>query len=169
MGGAVGRKLKKLGIVLREDPGRERADVEHAEDVSVHEQRNAEERLDALLAQDRVEDVGMVDVVDDDGAPLRRDPACEALSHRDADALLDLLFDALGGPRDQLARAFVEEEERARIGLQGLRDAVEERREQLVEVQMRESRIGDGLNPKQALLARCRRRHELTVPIAPRD
>ncbi len=50
---------------LDERPRRQRADVEDADHVACDEQRHAEHRLDPLLAQDRVEHVGVVDVVED--------------------------------------------------------------------------------------------------------
>ena len=50
------------------------ADVQHAEHALLDEQRHAEQRADALLAQDRVEDVGVVDVLDDDRRAAR--PRC---------------------------------------------------------------------------------------------
>ena len=53
--------------------GIERADVQHADHVAANDQRHAEHRLDPLLAQDRVHDVGVVDVVEDHrAAPSRR-------------------------------------------------------------------------------------------------
>ena len=94
----------------------------------------------------------MVDVLDDHCTTVRSDAACETLSEGNADALLDLLFDALRGAGDQVARVLIKEEEGARIRLQRVGDAVEERREQLVQVQVRERSIGDGLDPKQAFL-----------------
>ena len=76
--------------------------MEHADHLAVGEQRDAKEGFDALLAQDRVVDVGVVDVRDGDRAALGGDPPREALADRDADALLDLLLDPLGGARVEL-------------------------------------------------------------------
>ena len=80
----------------------QRADVEDAAQLSFDHERDAEHRLDALLAQERVEDVGVVDVVEDHGPLLGGDPAREAAAHRDADALLYLFLDAERGARDEL-------------------------------------------------------------------
>ena len=77
----------------------ERADVQHADDLALDQQRHAEQRADPALAQDRVEDVGVVDVLDQDRPPLGRDPAREPAPDRDPDALLDLLLDPLRRPR----------------------------------------------------------------------
>ena len=89
--------------------------MQHADDVALDQQRDAEHRADPLLPQDRVDDVGVVEVLDEDRAPLGRDPAGEAAPDRDPDALLDLLLDALGGGRHELA-GLVEQQERGRVG-----------------------------------------------------
>src|SRR5581483_1888771 len=86
---AVGDELQQLDLVLPELPRLERADVEDALDLSLADERHAEQRPDALLPEDRVEDVAEVDVVEDEGALLRRDPAGEADADGDPDALLD--------------------------------------------------------------------------------
>ena len=63
-GRAVGRELEQLGVLGREHARRQRADVQHADHAAVAEQRHAEQRADPALAQDRVQDVGVVDVLD---------------------------------------------------------------------------------------------------------
>ena len=67
--------------------------MQHAEDVAADEERHPQERLDPLLAQDRVEHVGVVDVLDDYRMSIRRDPAGETLPDRDANTLFHLLLD----------------------------------------------------------------------------
>ena len=71
--------------------------MQDAEDVAFDDQGDAEEGSDALLAQDRVEDVGVVDVGDGDGASFGGDASGEAAADRDPHALLDFFLDALGG------------------------------------------------------------------------
>ena len=56
--------------------------------------------MDALLAQDRVEDVRVVDVGDIDRDPLSGNPAGESGADRDPHSALDLLLDPLGSARD---------------------------------------------------------------------
>ena len=126
--------------------GVRRADVQHADHVALGQQRHAQQRADAALAQDRVEDVGVVDVGDRDRAPLGRDAAGEALAERDPHARLDLLLDALRRRRHQLARALLEQQEGRRVRVQDRRDAVQQRVEQLVERQVAERRVGDALD-----------------------
>jgi hypothetical protein len=50
----------------------------------------------------------MVDVLDRDRTPLRRDPAGKALSKRNARASLDFLLDSSCGTGDELATLLVE-------------------------------------------------------------
>jgi hypothetical protein len=85
----------------------------------------------------------VVDVLDRDRAPLRRDPAGEPLPERDADAALDLLLEALRGPRDELAGLV--NKDRRRIRLEESTDPVEELVEELVERAVRERGLGDRL------------------------
>ena len=93
----VGDELEELGLVLREAPARLRPDVHHADEVAVREQRHAEEGLDPLLEQDRVQDGAVIDLVEGDRLTLGRDATGEPLPHGDADSAFDLLLDALGG------------------------------------------------------------------------
>ena len=101
--------------------------MEHAAHLALDDERDAEHRLDPLLAQDRVEDVRVVDVVEDHRPLLGGDAAGEAAADRDADALLDLLLDPERGPGDELVRLLVEQEDRARVDLEDLAGALEER------------------------------------------
>ena len=126
--GPVGHELEQLDLVLAEGARNERADVEHAAHLSLDHERDAEHRLDALLAQERVEDVCVVDVVEDHRPLLGGDPAREAAADRDADALLDLLLDPERGARDELVRLLVEQEDRARVDLEDLARPLEQRR-----------------------------------------
>ena len=105
--------------------------------LPLDQQRHAEQRADPALAQDRVEDVGVVDVLDRDRAPLGRDPAREPAPHRDPDALLDLLLDALARRvATSVSPVLVEQQERGRVGAQDLRDPVQQLVQQLVRRQV---------------------------------
>ena len=61
---ALRHQLEQLDVGVRESPRHERADVQHADHLTVDAQRHAEHRLDALLAKDRIDHVGVVDVVE---------------------------------------------------------------------------------------------------------
>src|SRR5919202_79796 len=91
----LGYPLEQVDVVGCEGAVRQRPHVDDADHFAAHGQRNPEQRLDPLLAQDRVEDVRAVDVVDHDRGRLRGDPAGEAPAERDADAALHLLLDPL--------------------------------------------------------------------------
>ncbi len=149
--GAVGDELEQLDLVVLEIPRDERADVEDAGHLSLHDQRHAEHRLDPLLAQDRVEDVCVVDVVEDDRPLLGGDAAGKAAADGDADTLLDLLLDAERGACDELVRLLVEQKDRARVDLEDQPCALEQRAKEVVEPQMRERGVGDGLQPSYVL------------------
>ena len=147
------------------------------------EQRHAEHRLDPLLAQDRIEHVRVVDVVEDHRLPLGGDPPGEAAADRDANALLDLFLDPDRRPRDELVGRLVEQEHRARVRLEDVADSRQQHREQLVELEVRERRVGDRLHvleplprlgapPRRRVRARSRsphgRRRAATAPRRPR-
>ena len=160
----VGHELEQLDLVVVEGARPQRSDMEDAAYVPLHDERHAEHRLDPLLPQERVQDVCVVDVVEDHRPLLGGDPSGEARADRDADALLDLLLDAERGPRDELVRALVEQEDRARVDLEDLARSLEQRGQQLVEAQMRKRSVGDGLQPPDVLRRGGLRPHSLLVP-----
>ena len=121
------------------------ADVEHADHLTADHERDAEQRLDPLLTQDRIEHVRVVDVVEDHRSPARRHPAGEAPPDRDPHALLDLLLDPNRRPRHQLVRLLVEQEHRARVRVEDRADPRQQHRKQLVELEVRQRRVDDGL------------------------
>jgi hypothetical protein len=148
-GGPVARALEQLDVVVAEDSGRERPDVQYAHHLVVRDHRDAAERLDPLLPQQRVEDVGVVDVVEDDRPPVGGDSAREALPERNADAALDLLLDADGGAGDELALPRVEQQDRARVRRQEIVDSLEQRAEQLLELQVDQRGVGQRLKTRE--------------------
>jgi hypothetical protein len=148
---AVGDDLEQLDSVRRERPRFQRPDVDDAEDPALGDQRRAQQRPDTLVAEDRVEDVGVVDVLDHDGYAFRGDPACEAAADRNADALLDLLLEPLGGARDELRPLRVEEQHRAGVGPERVADARQQLGEQLVEREVCERRVRDRLELPKGL------------------
>ena len=91
----------------------------------------------------------MIDVVEDHRLPLRCDAAREAAADRDTNPLLDLLLDPDRGPRHQLIRSLVEQQDRARVDGEDLAGAKQQRRQQSVELQMRERRIRERLKLPQ--------------------
>jgi len=93
----------------------------------------------------------VVDVVEDHGVPLRGDLAREAAADRDAHAPFDLLLDAFRGAGDELGLRLVDQQESGRVGMQRLANPQEQLLEQLVEREVRERNVGDGLQVSQAV------------------
>ena len=93
----------------------------------------------------------MIDVVEDHRLPVRRDAAREAAADRDPHAALDLLLDPDRCPRDELVRLLVEQQDGARVDLEDLAGAEKERRQERVELQMRERRIRERLELPQTV------------------
>ena len=91
----------------------------------------------------------MIDVIEDHRLLARCDPTREAAADRDPNPLFDLLLDPDSRPRDQLIRSLVEQQDRARVDREDLTGANEQRRQQRVELQMRESRVRQGLKLPQ--------------------
>src|SRR6202030_2764526 len=104
-----------------------------------------EQRSDALFAQDRIEDVRMVDVSHEDRHPLGGDSSSKALSEGDPDPTLDLLLDPLRGPRHQLLGVAVEEQDRRRVDAERLPHAGQELVEQGLEAKLRKSGIAEAI------------------------
>jgi hypothetical protein len=152
-GGPLRHHLQQLHVLLRKPPRGERPNVHDSDHVAVRDQRYAREGLDPLLSQDRIEDVAVVDVVEDDGSAMGRDAAGEALPEWDAHAALDLLLDSFRRARHELGAGFVQQEECGRVGVQRFADAEEQLVEQPLERQMCERDIGDSLEPPELL--RC--------------
>jgi hypothetical protein len=93
----------------------------------------------------------VVDILDHDRPTLGGDPAGEPAPNRDADALLDLLFETFRGPGDELVRAFVEQQDRGSICRQHLADARQELVEKLVRREMRKRGVGHDLEPREQI------------------
>ena len=145
-------ELEQLDLVLVEARGSERADVEDAAHLSLDDERDAEHRLDPLLAQERVEDVRVVDVVEDRPAASRR--RSDPRSRRRP---------GCGRPARPLPRFRARRARRARPsprraggsrrcrprGSAGCGRAV--RASSVVEAQVCERGVGDGLQPPHVL------------------
>ncbi len=115
--------------------------MKHAEQVALDDQRDAEQRRDSFFAQDGVQDIGVIDVGDEDRDAFGRDPTREALAQRESHALLDLLLDPSGGARDELIRLPVIEQNRDRVDVERLLDAHQQFGEKRVERQFGQPRI----------------------------
>ena len=148
--------LEQVGLVRRESSRYERSDVDHAEHASAREQRRAEERLDPLLPEDRVEHVRVVDVLDRDRPALRRETTGEASADRDADAGFDLLLETRGRAGDELVPPLVEQQDRARVGLEEVAHADDELVEQVGRREVRERDVGHAARSRPSRSANAR-------------
>ena len=108
-------ELEQLDVVAPEASAAQGADVEHADHLIADKERHAEQRLDSLLAQDRVEHVRVINVVENHRRPASRDPTGEAAPDRDPHTLLHLLFDPHRRARYELVRLLVQQQHRARV------------------------------------------------------
>jgi hypothetical protein len=161
---SVGSELQQLDIVCVELSVLEHPDMEHPEHLPRGEQRDAEHRFDAFRAQERVQHVRVVDVIEDDGPPVCGHASRKPAAERDANALLDLFFDPHRRPSNQLIRRRVEQQHRARVDAERLARAQEERRQERVELEVRECGIRQRLEPTQA----CRVLDALRSVLGPR-
>ena len=123
---AVAGAHEQLHVVVGEDAVLERAHVEHADHGALHDQRHPEQRLDALLAQQRVDELGVLEIGDAHRLARAGDPAGEPLAHPDADTALHLLLEALRCARDERAPVVLQQQDRGRIDVEDLDDAVEQ-------------------------------------------
>jgi hypothetical protein len=117
--------------------------VQYADHPALHEQRHPEQRAQALLAQDRVDDLGLVDVLDRHRPPRGRDAAGEPAPHRDADPAFDLLLEALGGPCHERPVVVVEQQDGRGVSVEDRDHAHQKLVQEFFEREVRESRIRD--------------------------
>jgi hypothetical protein len=148
---AVTGKLQQLHICRVEQAVRQYPHVENAEDPATDEQRHAEHRLDSLRVQNRIEHVGVIEVIEDYRPLVGGDAARKAEADGDADALLDLLFDPDRCTRYELMRVLVEQQDSAGVDTKNLAGAEKERRKKDVQIQMRERRIRERLELAKAV------------------
>ncbi len=152
--------------------------MKHSDQIALDDQRYSEQRGDPLLTQNRIEDVGVVHVGDEDRDALGRNPAGEALADRNPHALLDLFFDSLRGACDELSRRGVVQQDRDGVDLERLLDADQQLVEKLFERKLGQSRIaqpvraspfvcalGAGLGGHHYDLARARARPSMPLGV----
>ena len=123
-------------VACIKDAGHQRTDVQHPDEVTFDDQRDPEQGADPLFAQDRVHDVGVVDVGDVDRDPLPGDTTGESHAERDPHPAFDFLLDALGGPRNQFVGAVIEQQDRGRVDVKQLTDPHEQLVQQAVEPEL---------------------------------
>ena len=149
---AVGEQLQGALVLLAEEPRFHRPDVEDAQEPALDEERHAEQRFQPFLGQERVEQLGLADIGDEDRPALLGDPAREAAAEWNPNPLarLDVLLEALGPARDELLSLLVQEERDRGVGAHDPADPLEQVPQEAVEVEMREGGLRDDLEVAQA-------------------
>ena len=104
-----------------------------------------------LLAQDRIEDLRAVDVLDDDRPTLSGHAPREPTVDRDPDAPLGFLLEPDSSSGDELVPVVVMEEDRCCVRLEGFADSRQQFAEQLVELEVRERGVGNHLKSLKTL------------------
>jgi hypothetical protein len=142
-------ELEELGLVGGEAPSCLRPHVHHTDQVAVREQRHAEDGLDPLLEQDRVQDGAVVDLMEGDRLSVGRDATGEPLADRDADPSFHFLLDAFGGSGHELVPRLVKKENGGRVDVEDLADPFEQLVQESVDGEMGKGRVADALDPLQ--------------------
>jgi hypothetical protein len=89
--------------------------------------------LNASFAEDWIDDVGALEVVEDDGSALGGDTAGESATEGDADASFDLLLETDGRPGDQFTSLLVEQQHGACVRAEDGANSRQQHLEQLIE------------------------------------
>lgn len=147
--GTIGGELEQGDVVVGERTPLEAADVQHSEDPPLHDERDAHQGADPLLAEDRIEYVGVVDVVDPDRTPLRRDPPGEPRSQRNPYPALHLLLDAARGARHERGGLAVEEQDGGGVRREDRGDPPQQLLEQVLEGEVGQRNVGELLQLPQ--------------------
>ena len=105
-----------------------------------------------------VEDLGVIDVGDEDRGAPGGDPAGEAAPERDPNPLLDLLLDPVRGPRHELVRALVEQQDRGGVDAEDVDGTAQQLFEQVLELELAECRVAQPVQLPQLLESRRGRR-----------
>ncbi len=169
---AGGGQLEDRRVGRGEDAWRQAADVQHADEMPLDDQRHAEQRLDPDLPEDRVDDVGPADVADEDRRAIGGDAPGEPATDRDADAAIDLLLQTLGGPGEELRALLVGQEHSDGVDIEDLLDPLEDGVQKRLERQLGERRIAEAVEVREPcgrgrgreLGAGVRRKHDVPCP-----
>jgi hypothetical protein len=94
--------------------------VDHTDQPTLGDERCAHEAPNSHRSENRVVQVGRVDVVDDDGLVLSGDPTGEPCTHGDAHALTDLVLDPGRRGGHQITGRLVDQQHGGSIDLEGL-------------------------------------------------
>ena len=148
---AIGDELHQFDLIVRERMRCRRAHVHDPDHLAVRQQRDAQERTDPLLEEDRIQDGAVVHSIERDRPSFGSDTSGEPLPDRDTDPLLDFFLYPFRCSGDELIRRWVEQQDGCRVGIQDVPHAQEQLVEQIVHTQMGEGRISDELHAPESL------------------
>ena len=117
--------------------------MHHADDVALDVDRHAEHRTDAPLSEDRVYDVGVVEILDDDRTSLGGDAASETTGKRYLHALADLLLQSSCGACDEDPAILIEQQHRGGVDFQGAAYALQKLGKHVLQGHVAERGVGD--------------------------
>ena len=115
------------------------------------QERETEHHFDALLPQQRIRDGRRIHPTEQDRTPCRSDPSCKPRTQRNPYALAHLLLDTSRGCRDKFLRCLIEEQHGRRIGTEHFANSCQELGQQIINVEMCQSRIGERLKARQTI------------------
>ena len=119
---SVGDQLEQANILLSEVLLSLRAHMCDADHPILDDERDRDQRLDTVLAENGADQVDLAQVVDEPGIARRRDATGETLAQRNRHRLAHLvLVKADGDAHDQTLTGLVEEEDRGGIPFENLR------------------------------------------------
>jgi hypothetical protein len=144
--------LEQGDILLGEVSACVGADVQHAHDIAAHEHGYPDQRGQAFAAEDGADDVGLIDMINDDRFLLGRHGAGEARAHVDTNALRDFILKSDGGDGGQLVCVRVEQEEGGRIRVEQNAHPLKQFTEQCFRVEVRQGGVRDGKDAAQTVV-----------------
>jgi hypothetical protein len=147
----IGHHLEQVGILVVEVASRHGAHMQHPQQLAADEQGHTEKGSDAPVAQERVDHIRFVDVLDRLWLPGRGHAPGEASAQGHAHTLVHLLLDPPGRGGHELPVGVVEEEDGRGVRRQDLADAIQQLDEEFLQGQLGEARIGHHLDVPQPL------------------
>ena len=107
--------------------------MQHTNGTALNKQGNSHQRFDAFLAQQRVENICLADIVDYDRFAFRDDLAGKTLSDWYAHAQVDFFFQPLSGPGDELVSFCSQQQDGNCIDIQNLANPCERFRKHFIQ------------------------------------
>ena len=106
---------------------------------------------------DRMEDIGVIDPLNNHRPLFCRDATGKTLSHRDTNFLADLRMNPPISGHGKLLGGGIEQQHGCCVGLKELPHPIEQFDQKTLDVKMGQRRVSDGLNPTQPIVISARR------------